>query len=67
MATGVIKFYHQERGYGYIAPDDGSKDAYFEHSQFKRSDQHIAEGLRVEYKMKLTPKGPQACDIEVLS
>lgn len=67
MLKGTIKFYHSDRGYGYIAPDDGSRDLYFEQSQFLRKDQHIAEGMRVSYNKTLTPKGPQATDIETLS
>lgn len=67
MIKGTIKFYHADKGYGFIAPDDGSRDLYFEQSQFKSTAHQITEGLRVSFKKTLTPKGPQATEIEVIS
>lgn len=60
-----MKWFSDEKGFGFIAPTDGSKDLFAHHSEI-RSDgglRSLAEGARVEFAVKSGPKGPQATDI----
>ena len=67
MLTGTVKFYHAERGYGYIAPDNGDRDLFFDTANLETPNRHIAEGQRVEYEKTLGRKGPEAIKIRTLS
>ncbi|MDE3046420.1 MAG: cold-shock protein [Verrucomicrobiota bacterium] len=67
MATGTVKFFHDEKGYGYIAPDDGGRDIFFDSAQVQTPDHKIMEGQRVEYEATLGRKGPEAIKIKTVS
>lgn len=66
-STGTVKFFHAEKSYGYIAPDDGSRDIFFDTANLETPNKHISEGQRVEYESKLGRKGPEAVKIKTLS
>ena len=63
MSTGTVKFFNNERGFGFIAPDDGSKDV-FVHKNDLIDD--IAEGDKVSYNVKEGQKGLNAVDVKVV-
>ena len=64
MATGVVKWFSDEKGYGFITPDDGGKDAFVHFSGIAAEGfRSLAEGARVEFEMSDGQKGPQATNV----
>ena len=67
MATGVVKWFSDEKGFGFITPDDGGKDAFVHFSAIAGDGfRTLAEGTKVEYELGQGAKGPQATDVRVL-
>ena len=65
MTTGTVKFFNGQRGYGFIAPDDGSPDVFVHHSAIEGSGRReLTEGQRVEFVSEAAPKGPQATSVK---
>ena len=61
MPTGTVKWFNESKGYGFITPQDGSKDVFVHHSAITGSGfKTLAEGQRVTFDVKEGPKGPQA-------
>jgi CspA family cold shock protein len=61
MPTGTVKWFNDDKGYGFIAPEDGSKDVFVHHSAISGEGfKSLAEGAKVEYEVEDGPKGPQA-------
>lgn len=60
-ATGVIEFFKDDKGFGFIRPDDGSKDVFVHHSAIQMEGfKSLKRGDRVEYEIREDPKGPRA-------
>jgi len=67
MSTGTVKWFNDEKGYGFITPEDGGKDLFAHHSAIKMNGfKSLKEGQRVEYEAQQGPKGPQAVNIRVI-
>jgi CspA family cold shock protein len=67
MATGVVKWFSDEKGFGFITPDDGSKDAFVHFSAISGDGfRTLAEGAKVEYELGEGAKGPQATNVRVI-
>ncbi|WP_138413956.1 cold-shock protein [Sinomonas gamaensis] len=67
MATGTVKWFNSEKGYGFIAPDDGSADLFAHYSEIDgRGFKSLDEGQKVEYEVGQGQKGPQAQKIRPL-
>lgn len=61
MATGTVKWFNGEKGYGFIAPDDGSADLFAHYSEIDaRGFRSLEEGQKVEYEVGQGQKGPVA-------
>jgi CspA family cold shock protein len=61
MAFGTVKWFNAEKGYGFIAPEDGSADVFAHYSAIQSSGyRSLEEGQRVEFDTTQGPKGPQA-------
>lgn len=67
MSTGTVKLVQGDRGFGYIAPDDGSRDLFFDIANLETPDHHVVEGQRVEYDVVVGRKGPEAVKIRTIS
>ena len=67
MATGTVKWFNGEKGYGFIAPDDGSADLFAHFSAIQGSGRRdLIEGQKVEFDTEAGQKGPQATNIRAL-
>jgi len=67
MATGTVKWFSDEKGFGFITPDEGSKDLFVHHSAIAgQGFKTLAEGARVSYDAESGPKGPSAANVTAL-
>ncbi len=58
MTIGTVKFFNENRGYGFIAPEDGSKDAFVHISALERAGiSSLSEGQKVEFELQSGEKG----------
>ena len=58
MATGTIKWYNPQKGYGFIQPDDGSKDVFVHISAVERSGMgNLHEGQKLSFELERGPQG----------
>jgi CspA family cold shock protein len=52
MYTGTVKWFNAQKGFGFIQPDDGSKDAFVHISAVERAGlAHLAEGLKIQFDL----------------
>ena len=66
METGTVKWFNESKGFGFIAPEDGSKDVFVHYSAIANSGfRTLAEGQTVTYDVQNGPKGPQAANVQV--
>ncbi len=64
MATGTVKFFNTTRGFGFIAPDDGSKDIFVHISAVQQSDiEYLVEGQKVGFDVEEEARGPKAINL----
>ena len=63
--TGVVKWFNDGKGFGFITPEDGSKDLFAHFSEIRNNGgfRSLAENQRVEFEVKQGPKGLQAANI----
>ena len=67
MATGTVKWFNAEKGFGFIAPDDGSADVFAHFSAISGNGyRSLEEGQKVEFEVAQGPKGLQAENIRGL-
>ena len=67
MATGTVKWFNAEKGFGFIAPDDGSADVFVHYSEIMGSGfRTLEENQQVEFEFGEGTKGPQAQDVRAL-
>jgi cold shock protein len=66
MAVGTVKWFNADKGYGFIAPDDGGADVFAHFSAIASGGyRSLDENQRVTFDITQGPKGPQAENIQV--
>jgi CspA family cold shock protein len=64
MPTGTVKWFSDEKGFGFITPDEGSRDLFVHHSSINADGyRSLAEGAKVSYEEEAGPKGPKAINV----
>ena len=67
MATGTVKWFSPEKGYGFITPDDGSADVFVHFSAIAGEGyKNLDEGQKVEFEVTQGQKGPQADQVRLV-
>ena len=64
MANGTVKWFNDQKGYGFITPDEGGEDLFIHHSNIQMDGfKSLQEGQSVEFTLGQGQKGPQALDV----
>jgi len=68
MKQGKIKFFDTQKGFGFIAPEDGSKDVFVHRNNVENLgyNQGLEDGEAVEFEIEETPKGLSAINVKSL-
>lgn len=65
--TGTVKWFNDDKGFGFITPEDGSKDCFVHHSAIQGSGfKTLKEGARVEFDVVQGQKGPAAENVSAV-
>ncbi len=65
MQTGIVKWFNDTKGYGFITPDGGGEDLFAHFSEIKASGfKTLKENQRVTFEVTTGPKGKQAANIQ---
>ena len=66
MATGTVKWFSDDKGFGFITPDDQSKDLFVHHSSIVGEGyRSLADGTKVSYDTETSDKGPRAGNVQL--
>jgi CspA family cold shock protein len=67
MPTGTVKWFSDDKGFGFITPDEGDKDLFVHHSEISGEGfKTLAEGAKVSYEEEPGDKGPKATKVTKL-
>jgi cold shock protein len=67
MPTGTVKWFSDDKGFGFITPDDGDKDLFVHHTGINGEGyRSLQEGAKVSYDAEQGDKGPKAINVEAI-
>ena len=67
MASGTVKWFSDDKGFGFITPDAGGKDLFVHHSAIVGDGyRSLAEGAKVSYEAEEGDKGPKAVNVQAI-
>jgi len=67
MATGTVKWFNDDKGFGFVTPDEGGKDLFVHHSGINSSGfKSLAENAKVSYDAETEDKDPKAVNVTAL-
>jgi cold shock protein len=67
MAQGIVKWFNADKGFGFIAPEDGTADVFVHYSAIESGGyRSLEENQKVEYTVSQGPKGLQAASVRAL-
>jgi len=65
MANGEVKWFSDEKGYGFIEPENGNEDVFVHHSEIEGSGyKSLREGQAVEFDQESSDRGPKAVNVK---
>jgi CspA family cold shock protein len=65
MPSGTVKWFSDDKGFGFITPDDGSKDVFVHHNSIDGEGfRSLSEGAKVTYEVESSEKGPRAANVQ---
>ena len=68
MPTGTVKWFSDEKGFGFVTPDEAGKDLFVHHSGIAGDGfKSLADGARVSYEAQADSKGPRAVNVQTLA
>ena len=64
---GVVKWYNSKKGYGFVSPDDGSKDVFIHASAVRAASlRFLNEGQKITFTTEATDRGPSAINLKTI-
>ena len=68
MPTGTVKWFNDDKGFGFVTPDEAGTDLFVHHSAIEGEGfKSLAEGTKVSFEAQADPKGPRAVNVRPLS
>ena len=65
MITGTVKWFDDSKGFGFVTPEDGSKDVFVHHTAIQGTGfKTLSEGQQVQFEVEQGPKGPSAVNLQ---
>jgi cold shock protein len=64
MASGIVKWFSDEKGYGFITPDEGEEDLFVHRTSLSERGGALADGERVSFETEPGEKGPKAVNVQ---
>ena len=68
MSAGIVKWFNNKKGFGFITPEDGGSDVFVHFSAISMEGfRSLSEGQKVSYEVEAGDKGEQAVNVEITS
>ncbi len=68
MATGIVSKFMEDKGFGFIAPDDGGDEVFVHHTDIQMEGyKSLSPGQKVEFELRQEAKGPKASNVVLIN